>query len=83
MPVERHHNPLQLTPRQRQFLGIIEQLTRARGFPPTVKEASRALGLHPSRGATLVWTLARKGVLTREPRIPRSLRVVRPAKACS
>ena len=79
MSVERRYDPLSLTPRQRDFLNTIERLTRDRGFPPTIAEASRALNLHPSRGASLVWTLARKGALTREPRIPRSLRVVPPA----
>lgn len=79
MPPERRHDPLALTPRQRDFLNTIERLTQDRGFPPTIAEASRVLNLHPSRGASLVWTLARKGALTREPRIPRSLRVVRPA----
>jgi SOS-response transcriptional repressor LexA len=79
MLIERRYDPLALTPRQRDFLNTIERLTRDRGFPPTIAEASRALNLHPSRGASLVWTLARKGALTREPRIPRSLRVVRPA----
>lgn len=79
MPPERRHDPLALTPRQRDFLDTIERLTRDRGFPPSIAEASRALNLHPSRGASLVWTLARKGAITREPRVPRSIRVVRPA----
>ena len=79
MPPERRHDPLALTPRQRDFLNTVERLTRDRGFPPTIAEASRVLKLHPSRGATLVRTLVWKGALTREPRIPRSLRVVRPA----
>jgi SOS-response transcriptional repressor LexA len=79
MSIERRYDPLALTPRQRDFLNTIERLTHGRGIPPTVAEASRALNLHPSRGATLVRTLVWKGALTREPRIPRSLRVLRPA----
>ena len=43
MSVERRYDPLSLTPRQRDFLNTIERLTRDRGFPPTIAEASRAL----------------------------------------
>ena len=58
MSIERRYDPLALTPRQRDFLNTIERLTHDRGISPTVAEASRALNLHPSRGGSLVWTLA-------------------------
>lgn len=68
-----------LSPRQRQLVPTIEQLTADRGFPPTLTEAAAAMGLHPSRIHQLALTTERKGHLTREPKIARSWRVVKPA----
>ncbi len=77
------YDPLTLTPRQQEFCDAIDRLTTSRGFPPTVKEAAAAIGVNASRGHGLVYVLERKGRLTREPRIPRSLQVVKPAAASS
>lgn len=68
-----------LSPRQRQLVATIERLTADRGFPPSLAEAAVAMGVHPSRIHQLALTTERKGYLTREPKVARSWRVVKPA----
>lgn len=72
-----------LSPRQRQLVTVIEQLTRDRGFPPTVAEAAREMGLHPSRIHQLALSTERKGFLAREPKMARAWRVTKPAAAAA
>ena len=67
-----------LTPRQRQLVNTLERLTAARGFPPTVAELAREMGLHHSRIHQLALSTERKGYLAREPKIARSWRAVKP-----
>ena len=67
-----------LSPRQRQLVATIERMTDARGFPPTVAEVARELAVHPSRAHQLMLSTEAKGFLTREPKIARSWRVVKP-----
>lgn len=68
-----------LSPRQRQLCDVIERLTRDRGFPPTLVEAAAEMKLHPSRVHQLALSTQGKGYLTREAKVARSWRVVKPS----
>lgn len=69
-----------LTARQRQILEVIANFTAQRGFPPTVREVGQLVGISSSSTAEQhIQALARKGYVTRAPRTPRSLRVIRQA----
>jgi len=70
-----------LTVRQQEFFDAIVSLTAARGFAPSIKEVSAAVGVNTSRGHSLMGILVWKGKLRREARIPRSLQVVREPSA--
>jgi SOS-response transcriptional repressor LexA len=67
-----------LSKRQEQLVATIEQLTRDRGFPPSIVEIAEAMRIHPSRAHQLTRTTSWKGWLTHEPKVSRSWRVVRP-----
>lgn len=59
--------------RQVDTMRQIVALTDARGFPPTIREIVRALGLRsPNAGLELVEKLQRKGYVTRTPGLARS-----------
>ncbi len=65
-----------LTARQRQVLDFIEQETRLRGYPPSVREIGDALGLtSPSTVHSHLNSLQRMGYLRRDPTKPRALEV--------
>lgn len=68
-----------LSPRQRQLCEVIEQLTRERGYPPSMAEAAAAMRLHVSRISQLARATAEKGAIARSPGCSRSWRVVAPA----
>jgi SOS-response transcriptional repressor LexA len=69
---------LPLSPRQRQLLATIEKLTRDRdGLPPTLREVSAAMNVHPSRVAQLARSAEEKGALAREPRTARSWKIIK------
>jgi repressor LexA len=68
-----------LSSRQRLFIETVRRLTAERGFPPSLKEVGTALGCHASRAMQVARSLQRRGLVTREARIPRSLRLVTPA----
>lgn len=68
--------PHKLTPRQRQVLDFIEQQTRDRGYPPSVREIGEAVGLtSPSTVHSHLLTLERAGYLRRDPSKPRAIEV--------
>jgi repressor LexA len=65
-----------LTPRQLQVLEFIEQQTRERGYPPSVREIGDAIGLtSPSTVHSHLLTLERAGYLRRDPSKPRAIEV--------
>lgn len=72
-------NPL--SPRQRDFVRAVESLTKRRGIPPTLSEAANELTVSLARAAQLAAACEERGAITRERRVARSLRVVRPKKA--
>jgi len=63
-----------LSPRQRQILAFIERYKRDRGFPPTVREIQKGVGLQsPSSVHAHLTKLERSGYLTRQPSRSRTL----------
>jgi repressor LexA len=65
-----------LTSRQRQILEFIDQQTRERGYPPSVREIGDAVGLtSPSSVHAHLNTLQRLGFLRRDPTKPRAIEV--------
>jgi repressor LexA len=68
--------PRKITYRQRQVLEFIEQQTRDRGYPPSVREIGEAIGLtSPSTVHSHLNTLERLGYLRRDPTKPRAIEV--------
>ncbi len=66
----------ELTDRQRGILEFIDQQTRDRGFPPSVREIGAAVGLtSPSTVHSHLATLQRLGFLRRDPSKPRAIEV--------
>ncbi|MEE9415840.1 MAG: transcriptional repressor LexA [Acidimicrobiales bacterium] len=62
--------------RQRQILEFIDSEMRERGFPPSVREIGKAVGLtSPSTVHSHLATLQRLGYLTRDPTKPRAIEV--------
>ncbi|MDN5347729.1 MAG: repressor LexA [Clostridia bacterium] len=69
--------PKDLTPRQQAILDYIQQFTLTHGYPPSVREIGKALGLRSS--ATVhshLIKLQKKGYLRRNPSKPRALEVI-------
>lgn len=70
----------ELTERQRAILNVIRDSVRSRGYPPSVREIGKAVGLtSPSSVAYQVGILQSRGYLRRDPNRPRALNV-RPAE---
>lgn len=64
----------ELTGRQRAILDCIRDAMERCGFPPTVREIGRAVGLASTSGVDYQLTiLQEKGYLTRDPRLARSV----------
>lgn len=72
-----------LSPRQRDFARAITTLTKRRGLPPTLAEVAAELTVSIQRAAQLADACAARGVVARERRVARSLRLVRPTRAKS
>ena len=65
-----------LTDRQRQILDVIEESMNDRGYPPSVREIGKAVGLtSPSTVHSHLATLQRTGHLRRDPTKPRAIEV--------
>ena len=59
----------QLTKRQQTVLETIRAWIRERGYPPTIRELGKLLGIRSLRGVTThLDAIAKKGFLKREPR---------------
>lgn len=67
----------ELTRRQKEVLDIIERHVRTRGYPPSMREITAELKLASAAGIHKhIKALERKGYLTKEKFLSRSLRVV-------
>jgi repressor LexA len=66
-----------LPPRQREVLALIQQLTEEHGYPPTLAELAKAMGLRNRMTVHQhVVALKKKGFVRWEPGLNRSLRVL-------
>ena len=66
----------ELTDRQRHVLGAIQAWIKEHGFPPTIRELGRLLGIKSLRGVTThLDALAKKGTLVRN-RSARGIRIL-------
>ena len=64
------------TPRQRKILEFIDQTIKENGFPPTVREIAKAVGLNsPATVHTHLSTLQERGYIRRDPTKPRAIEV--------
>ena len=71
-----------LTERQRQILEVIVSHTRDHGYPPTVRDIGRAIGLTSSSTVHAhLANLERLGLLRRDPTKPRALELLGQAPA--
>jgi repressor LexA len=71
-----------LTDRQKRVLSFIEAHIREHGFPPTIREIGRHLGIKSTNGVNdHLNALQKKGFLTREEGKSRTLQLVRDADA--
>jgi repressor LexA len=68
-----------LPPRQREVLTLIQQMTDEHGYPPTLAELAKAMGLRNRMTVHQhVVALKKKGMVRWEPGLNRSLRVLNP-----
>lgn len=66
-----------LTDRQRQVLDFIKAEVARQGFPPTVRDIGKAVGLHSSSTVHAhLGALEAKGLIRRDPSKPRALEVL-------
>lgn len=68
----------ELTKRQKEVLDIIEHAVRSKGYPPSMREITAQLNLASAAGIHKhIKALVRKGYLSKENYLSRSLRIVR------
>jgi repressor LexA len=68
---------VKLTKRQREIFDFIKRHTREKGYPPTVRDIGRAIGLTSSSTVHAhLANLERVGVLRRDPTKPRAMEVL-------
>ncbi len=73
-----------LTDQQKKVLGLIEEYSSGHGFPPTLREISRAVGIaniNAVRGH--ISALEKKGYIAKDPDKARSIRVLHSPSALS
>jgi len=70
------HKPRDLTLRQRQVLNTIIDLIDLHGYPPTVRDLTKALHITIFAVADHLKALERKGAIERIPGKARAIRVV-------
>ncbi len=71
-----------LTPRQQRVLDTIREHIEANGYPPTMREIGKSVGLaSPSSVKHVLVGLERKGYLRRDPMRPRAMEIVDPFAA--
>jgi len=67
-----------LTKRQREIFDFIRRYARKYGYPPTVREIGKAVGLHSSSTVHAhLANLEKSGVLRRDPSKPRALELLK------
>jgi SOS-response transcriptional repressor LexA len=66
------------TPTQGRYLSYIHAYTNLHGYPPAESEIAAALCVSPPSVNLMVKTLERRGLISRQPGTPRSIRVLVP-----
>jgi Mn-dependent DtxR family transcriptional regulator len=66
------------TPRQGQFLAFIYYYTKLNGIPPAEADIGRYFRVSPPSVHEMIKTLERRGYITREPGMPRTIRLLLP-----
>jgi repressor LexA len=73
---------VELSPRQREILEFVNSHVDANGYPPTVREIGRAVGLtSPSTVHAHLARLESSGLIRRDPTKPRALEVIEGGRA--
>jgi len=67
------------TEKQGQYLAFIHQYTKMRGFPPAYAEMEHYFKVTAPTVNQMIKTLEKKGLIEKQPRKPRSIRVTLPA----
>jgi SOS-response transcriptional repressor LexA len=62
--------------RLRQLLDAVEQMTEANGYPPTMREMAKRMGVSLTRIAQLMAACEEQGLISRVPGIARTWRVI-------
>jgi predicted transcriptional regulator len=66
-----------LTNRQRQIIDFIKSEIQSKGYPPTVREIAEGVGIaSPSTVHTHLEKLEKKGIIRRDPTLPRTIQVL-------
>jgi hypothetical protein len=66
------------TPTQGQYLAFIHAYTNVHGYPPAESEMAVAMCVSPPSVNQMVKVLERRGLIQRQPGVPRSVRVIIP-----
>jgi repressor LexA len=66
----------QLSSRQRQVLGLLQELVASKGYPPSIRELAEALGISHSAAHGYLQALERKGFVRRDPTKPRAIEML-------
>ena len=68
------------TKKQGEYLAFIYQYTKMRGFPPAFAEMEHYFGVTPPTVNQMIKNLEKKGLIVKEPRKARSIKVTLPAE---
>lgn len=68
------------TKKQGEYLAFIYQYTKMRGFPPAFAEMEHYFGVTPPTVNQMIKNLEKKGLIEKEPRKARSIKVTLPAE---
>jgi SOS-response transcriptional repressor LexA len=65
-----------MTPTQGRYLAYIHAYTEGFGLPPAESEIADAIGVSPPSVNQMMKTLEKKGLIRRQPRVPRSIEIL-------
>jgi Plasmid pRiA4b ORF-3-like protein/LexA DNA binding domain len=65
-----------MTPTQGRYLAYIHAYTKGFGLPPAESEIAEAIGVSPPSVNQMMKTLEKKGLIRRQPRVPRSIEIL-------
>ena len=70
-----------MTPTQGRYLSYIHAYTQGFGLPPAESEIAEAIGVSPPSVNQMMKMLEKKGLIRRQPRVPRSIEILVPFDA--